>query len=466
MLSEGRFYHTIKGRNISDIIEKIYLRVEENQREKKDISNEVIYKDDDLGTISYKLFPNEIKILFSDSVHDFSILRQYICLENEKNDQNKVYIFKKSDLERAFQTAGKSYYFLIGENIINDMNEILNIQPSTIKMRKIEDKDNDITLDIFKSLNNKKNISREDSILIDTNELISQDIDSLGIFRDQKISLVLSKRNELINEIKNFMEESEEVIMKIYGVDGIGKSLTLVYLTSLINDFKIIYFNLKEFYNKKSSTLINKFKFQLVSYYTEQSNNLQKKDSNIKETIDKNTFKNYIKSMQFFEKKIDYKNKINFWYLLDIFLEMISHNFSLKVLLIIDQYKKENDIENKLANLEKNMINNFCRIKLLIVSSLNDMRVKSEFIEILKDYSSKSKKSIQKIENNEDETISINEEKIDAIFEGFSQSDENNDDEYEKIIKLNEIDEEKNPKINEKKYNDKSIPENIFIDKI
>ena len=211
-----------------------------------------------MGTISYSSLDYQIKISFSNLNKDFFILRQYVYLINEKKNENKVLIFTKSGLEQAFKTYSASYNFWIDNTIFRDFNKILEKQPSIIMLRLKEDPD--ISLEIFKSLNNKYNISNEDSIIMKTNELISQDIYSLGIYRDSEINLIIKKRNKLIDEIKNFMNDIEEVIMKIYGVDGIGKSMTFVYLTSLKNDFKIIYFNLKEFYLKEKLELINLFK--------------------------------------------------------------------------------------------------------------------------------------------------------------------------------------------------------------
>ena len=462
MSNEKIFYARINGKNISNIIGKIYDLFEKNEN----VSNGEICKDPDLGTISYSLIDYQIKISFSNLNKEFFILRQYIYLINEKKIENKLLIFTKPDLEQAFKKYSNSYYFLINNIIVSDINKILEAHPSTIMLRLKEDPD--ISLEIFKSLNNKYNISNEDSIIMKTNELISQDIYSLGIYRDSEINLVIKKRNKLIDEIKNFMNDIEEVIMKIYGVDGIGKSMTFVYLTSLKNDFKIIYFNLKEFYLKERLELINLFKSQLANYYTEQISNSEENSKEI-DMINKNTFNDYTESMKQFEEKISYKNEVNFWYLLDIFLEMISKNYRMKVLLIIDQYKIENDKENKLYNLEKNLIENISNIKLLVVSSLNDMRVKTEFIGILKNLSNlKSKKLIKKVEINRDEPNSITEEKIiEDIFKDFPENNLEKDDSFTKIKKFEDKNVDIKKEINKKKdSNNEDITENIYIDKI
>ena len=473
MSNEENFYYRIDGKNISKIIEQVYKLVEQKRQNNQDeqinkISNVCI--DPTLGNISYELMPsNEIKISFSLSETNFLILKYYVYLIDETNNENKSLIFTKSDLENAFKSLSPSHYFIIDGNIIDDINKIIKLNPKIIILKK--KLDNEISLEIFESLNNKQNIPSSDSITIDTNNLISQNINSLRIYRDKIISLVIKKRNELINEIKYFMNNGEEKIMKIYGVDGIGKSLTFIYLTSLINNFKIIYFNLKEFYLKNYSELINIFKYQLTNYYTLEKDDLNKYKIK-KDIIDKNTFDDYSESMKIFNNKIKYENKVDFWYLLDIFVNMISKNYSYKVLLIIDQYKIENDLENKLAILERNIIDGICNIKLLIISSINDMKVKNDFIELLKNYlEPESNKTIQKLENILDD-ISFEDEQLEDIFREFPKDKEgngNNEEDFEKIKKFNIISEDnKYMSIENKKEKkeDIDIPENIFINQI
>ena len=460
MSNERDFYYIFCGKNISSIIQKTYELIQKNNN----ISSGEVCEDKSLGKISYMLLDNEIKISFSSSPKSIYILKQHIFIINEKNVKNNFFIFTKSDLEKVINKYSKRYIFLANGEIINNLNDILKINPSKLILRNIEN--NEVSLDIFKSLSNKHNISNEKSIIIKNNELIPQDIYSLGIYRDREISLIIKKRNELINEIVNFMNDDEEIIMKIYGVDGIGKSLTFIYLTSLFVDFKIIYFNLKEFYEKKTSEIINIFKSQLINYYIEQKNEFERDDK--KEEINNNAFNLYKEDMKYFEEQINYKNKVDFWYLLDIFLEMISKNFHAKALIIIDQYKIENDIENKLTNLENQLIKDLGNIKLLSVSSLNDMRVKGDFIEILKNCSNSSSNKIivKKLEDNKNKSISITEKKIEDIFKDFSNDDELNDSDFDKIKKFNDEENEGQIKVDKEKDNKKDIDENIYIDKI
>ena len=468
------FHYRIDGKNISKIIMEVYKQVENEPNslgeEATTISSE--FDNFNLGKVSYLLTSsNEIKISFSASDKNILILRNYLYLMDERNNENKSLIFTKSDLENAFKLFSESNYFIIDDKIIEDINETISLKPKIIKLRKKVF--NEVSLDIFKELNDKQNIPLSDSISIDTNRLISQNIYSLRLYRDQKISLVINKRNELIKEIKEFMDNREEKIMKIYGVDGIGKSLTFVYLTSLINNFKIIYFNLKEFHSKKYLELINIFKSQLTNYYTPEIDDLYDYE-NKKEIINKNTFDDYFESMKKFDSQIMNKINFDFWDLIQIFVNDISMSFRYKVLIIIDQYKIENDLTNKLASLEMDRINSISNIKLLIISSINDMRVKNDFIELLEDFlGSESNKIIQQIDKNYDDTPNQDEkiEKLDDYFEEFSQDKEKigkEEDDFEKIKKFNIIYEDNKYIINEddKKNEDEDIQEKKYINKI
>ena len=76
----------------------------------------------------------------------------------------------------------------------------------------------------------EKSIDREISLV--ANQIIPENIDSLNLTRDKNIQIIIEKRDDFINEISNFFN-SDDVILKIYGCDGIGKSLSFVYLQSL-----------------------------------------------------------------------------------------------------------------------------------------------------------------------------------------------------------------------------------------
>ena len=170
MSNERDFSYIFCGKNISSIIQKTYELIQKNNN----ISSGEVCEDKSLGKISYMLLDNEIKISFSSSPKSIYILKQHIFIINEKNVKNNFFIFTKSDLEDVINKYSKRYIFLANSEIINNLNDILKINPSKLILRNIEN--NEVSLDIFKSLSNKHNISNEKSILIKNNELIPQDV--------------------------------------------------------------------------------------------------------------------------------------------------------------------------------------------------------------------------------------------------------------------------------------------------
>ena len=426
-----------------------------------------------LGIVSYITLNNEIKISFSNKNTPFFILKHPILfVEKENNEEGITVIYTKSDLNKALNLFDKSHEFIVNSKIIKDKTLILNDLPTKIILRRRK-KENELTFEIFESLNHKKEISNKDYISIEINELIPQDILSLGIYRDNMINIVLKNRNELIKEIINFMGNGKERIMKIFGVDGIGKSLTCIYLTSLMNNFRTIYFNLKEFFENSDNNIVKLFKSQLTNYYANGINKNSELNSSNDKEIYKDRFSMYEESMKDLDKDIETKNIRDFWGLLDNILEKFGGNIRNNLLIIIDQYKSKFDNNQKLFALEKKIIQKtkMFNIKILEISSLNDMGIKDDFIEVLVQCSKKLfKESVQIIEEDNIEDDALNKEE--NIFKEFSDNinyletgeKENND--FEKIKIFNEIKDEDEKKDNKKVNLRTKINEYIILDKI
>ena len=131
------------------------------------------------------------------------------------------------------------------------------------------------------------------------------------------------------------MDNENERIMRIFGVYGIGKSLTCIYLTSLKNNFKTIYFNLKEFFNYTDVNITNLFKSQLTNYYTNEFDEGNVINTNEDKKIYEYKFGLYEDSMKNFDQDIQNKNIKDFWELLAHILEKYSRNNIYKLLCII-----------------------------------------------------------------------------------------------------------------------------------
>ena len=495
--------------NIGKIVEKIYETLEDEDKAKvkddKELKNEknnntishienkeFINKDDNikevkiskdnpieslaqeiLGVPTYIILDKEIKILFSKKAEPLFILKKPILFVLEKSDGEGTLIYTKTHLNKALNDFGKSYEFIVNSNLIKDKNLILDDLPAKIVLRE-KLKEIGINFEIFEQLNHKKEIPKDDYIPIVTNELIPQNILSLGIYRDNKINIVLKNRNKLINEIKNFMDNENERIMRIFGVDGIGKSLTCIYLTSLKNNFKTIYFNLKEFFDYTDVNITNLFKSQLTNYYTNEFDEGNVINTNEDKKIYEYKFGLYEDSMKNFEQDIQNKNIIDFWGLLAHILEKYSGNSIYKLLCIIDQYKLKYDEQQKLFALERKILGNIkmVNIKFLVISSLNDSGVKEDFIELLNRCSKKVlKENLTIIEPHNIEDVSLNKEEED-IFEEFSdninylEEDEKQNDNFEKIKLFNEIKDENSEEIHKEEKSRLQSNEYIILDKI
>ena len=115
-----------------------------------------------------------------------------------------------------------------------------------------------------------------------------------------------------------------------------------------------------------------------------------------------------------------------------------------------------------LKKLENNIIENIGYIKLIIVSSLNDLRIKNDFIDHLETYLENPKKDIKRLETKIQ--VSNSDEHIENIIENFSDVDEisqKEDDDFEKIKIFGENKDNEKDKIK----NNNDIPEDTYIKK-
>lgn len=424
--------------NIMDIIEIVYKKLKNNEKEGRDIFDHPYF-----GKVSYKLIENEksIQIAFSGIKDKISIFENKVLFKFEGKEIASAH--DMNSLQAVLTKCLDEYDFYV-ENIIKTQNQILEHIPPEIILKK---KEHRIPFEIFQSINIKHEIPINEKIIsIQTNELVTQDINSLGIKRNEQFKMVIEKRNELIKEIEDFMD-SQEKIMKIFGCDGIGKSISFIYLTSLKNNFKTVYFNLKEFHNAEISKKKEIFKYQLMNYYT---NTINYNSEETKARIIKNNYDNFSKVIENIEN--NYKQDFNFWDLFQIFLGIIT---SLKkTLFIFDQYKIENDKSNELEKIEKTILKAY-NIKLLVASSLNDMRVKNEFINILKLYLKiwSNEENQKKNEKKEDKIEKEEEDIFDQYKENNNYIDnEEEDDNFNNIKKFND---------NGKEQNDDNKTENL-----
>ena len=422
------------GMNLRDIFTKAYSTYTTSKKEINEFNNNFF------GKCSYQLKGNDFEINIPKIKKVYKLFKQPLLFINEK-DETISKVYDKDSLKEILNNYSNTYEFYIN-SIKKEMKEIIQNEkiPIQILLKKKQDT---IQFDIFKSLNNKKELPEKEKLIqIKTNELIPYNINSLGIRRNENFTMILDKRDELIKEIKDFMN-SNEIIMKIFGCDGIGKSITFIYLTSLINNFVTVYFNLKEFHNTPYLAKLELFKYQLINYFTDgiKDIDLLKNQNDINEAYNFkfNFVLNFINQLE-----NEMKKEFDFWYFFEIFIKNIDP--SKKVLFILDQYKIENDEYNKLTKIETDFIaKNNINIKLLIASSLNDMRVKIDFINYLKLYLYECPTNQSQIINTNKEDLEEEEEEVKEFFKDYLpekkylESDDIENNNFEKIKIFDDI---------------------------
>ena len=166
-----------------------------------------------------------------------------------------------------------NYYDFYVQEKLKNKSDIISEKPSEVILkRKAFD-----NYGIFILFNSKSNLPTSKTITINTNKLIPQSIDILNLERDKNIEVIVENRDQLIKEINRFYD-SKNKVLKILGCDGVGKSLSFIYLQSLKKNYKILYFNLKELYSSRYLQKIEIFKKQLLMYFSEDDQNWKNKE--------------------------------------------------------------------------------------------------------------------------------------------------------------------------------------------
>ena len=327
---------------ISNIEYKITFEGEDNDKTIK------FYQKDNLVECQYD-FLNKPYIIKFENINEFN--------------QKSIYIFQKEGytiLNRYIEDNKNIYEISNEEN-----NKILLIKKKTLKiseeiLKASEEKNNKLNeLEEFKEKTLKINL-----------KYLSSNFDTIfsKYQRDKDFIFKLNKeRIEFFNKINDFIN-SEKLFYYITGSDGIGKTLSLLYYSSLhINQF--LYFNVKSYYNEENDD----DKFRNLFY-----NDIQKLIlfNYPKKNIDRINYeyRTYIESLE--EEYLKYSNLKNirkfFKYLLSFLKICPLDNF----IIILDQYKGDlsdpdyiglNSIVDFILNNKK-----ICKIKLIIASSVDN----------------------------------------------------------------------------------------------
>ena len=404
------------------LLDDICLKVLDNIKTTKKEEDENFYNDKILGNISYKIIEDLIEISFENINDKIKIYQKPIIFKNE-NSEEVLKAFNDNLLNDVLNSSLNYYDFYVQEKL-KSKSDIISEKPSEVILKR-KTFDN---YDIFILFNSKSNLPTSKTITINTNKLIPQSIDTLNLERDKNIEVIVENRDQLIREINSFYD-SKNKVLKILGCDGVGKSLTFIYLQSLIKNYKILYFNLKEFYTSRYLQKIEIFKKQLLMYFSEDDQNWKNKE--IINKFKYNQYNELIKNID--EDILTRKEPVDIWILLKLLINKYKLN---NVLYILDQFKAENDPKFELDNFEDLIIEKDSKSKLLVSYSINNTKVKNDFINILKGLLNPEQANHSNKEENEEKDMN---NKIQEFFNSYEESknyiDEKGDKNENEIFK-------------------------------
>ena len=403
--------HTIDQFDLNNITDEVLKKYKETLKKgsftyySKEVNFELNEKTK-IITINFKGIEYHIKTM------------PYLLYYEEKTPKNllgKVYDIE--ELSKFFEEIETDYNFYLENNLVLNVEEILKNENCDII---IKNKINLFLLNAFKCLNKKKNFSPDLKTILyeDKNELSPSPELELN-YLNENLNLVLEKRNEFIKLINNFMNNKHENELKIYGCNGIGKTITYLYLSNIYNEYKILYFNIKKITPDQDG--YNLFIIEIMRYFTisyESLNDITSIETNY------NNYSNEMKSIE--------NSGFNFWKELAKFIDQ---KRGVNILIIIDQFKEIQENLNGLIELEKLLFWRITRVKLLISYSNNDSNTE-EMINYLQKCSQNSSEIIDRPKTEKIDPFEKKFENVDLNNQVFYN--ENTDDNFfEKIYVLN-----------------------------
>jgi hypothetical protein len=402
--------------NYFDIAEQVLLHYNNQTNIQKDKIQEINNNDNDNDNNIKYIYDGEKLNIIS---YDIIIEKEPINFYDEDNNSFKVYNYQY--LNSCLKILQNDYEFYDEKNQIKAENIIFG-KYKIIKLKKkiIIDK---YFLTLYETLEKNFIYEKKFSIYVD---LLNPLFDKIFNQELKEINVYLNKeRNSLLKMIDDFIYKEDLLsIFYIMGIDGIGKSFSLLYYSRLKNEKPILYFNLQTI-NNNPQLSFDLFKYEMMKIFI---------------TTKKNQKKDFISFTKFIKT---YEN-LDFWNSLEQFL--INTKISYNSVIIIDQYKKKFDENNNIEKIKKIIEKQPFFFKIIISSSINDYDIKLFLI---------SKFSLY-IENEAyyGKTSPINTNKVEYLNEyeqallkiDFNKNIElNNDSDFEKIqiFKQKNINEDK-----------------------
>ena len=341
----SHFSNSIENFSISN--QNYAITFEEEEEEKYIKIN--FYKDGKLIECQYEILKTPYEIHFENI--------------DEIKDKN-MYIFKEEAYQNLYLFLGtkKDKYELVENQItksISIKNKVFKIKEEIINIAS-EKNSKIIELEDFKVRTIKINpLSLSSNFYSIFNE-VEQNKDFIFILNKERI--------EFFNRLNDFLN-SEKLFYYITGSDGIGKSLSLLYYSSLTKH-RFLYFNIKLYFKQEDDQKFRNYfyndlhKFLLYKYHKKDRNYINYQYNNFIKGIE-----NYVNS----EKNYEIKGIGKLYkYILGFLNACPGNDFT----IILDQYKSDlSDVDYiGLNSLIEFILNNkkAFRIKLIISSSVDN----------------------------------------------------------------------------------------------
>lgn len=278
-------------------------------------------------------------------------------------------VYNHSQLRTVLNLLNKYYFFYVGGKYIPKLDDILS---SCYDIKEI------ILYPFFSKFFYKFNIEMKPIItnhkvqkeLLEPLQLhiekeeIKKDIKEKNpniLIDDYLIFILNQQRKDFIDKLDDYVLNDNIIEpMKIVGNDGIGKSLTLQFYSSIkLEGYYKLYFNLKLF---QKYGFKNYFLLELMRGF------LSREEKKINDDM-----KNYMDCVKNLQKNQDKVNKNIF----NALTELISYlnNNGNKYVIILDQFKYECTSEDDFDNFKNSINKEYFR--LIICCSLNDGKIKN-----------------------------------------------------------------------------------------
>ena len=237
---------SIQGKNLNNLIEEFLKETKEKLENNLETEN----LKEKRGTVVFT-YENENYNIYKEPIN--------FKLFYEKNTQFKGY--NESQLIRILQMLSVYYYFFINDHFENNIENIISC--ANIKEIILYPFFSNLffnlkfTIEINNPNMNKIKIKKELleplQLYIEKEEIIKNKDNSKNLdkklLEEELIFILNQERRQFINELDQYAERYYIIEpMKIVGNDGVGKSLTLQFYTSIqLKGYNKFYFNLKLF---------------------------------------------------------------------------------------------------------------------------------------------------------------------------------------------------------------------------